>query len=595
MANKRFILFNILIFLTFAVFAQSHFNQTLQWQADRNAFEYKVEVRGGGKTESYTTRQTSISVNLSAGDYEYRVIVYDFLGREASSSEWRKFSVLKAVVPEISAPKKIEAEVSGKNVELPVDIKNIEKESTVELVNTDTNQTVKGTLQIVTDSGKLVAASATFPKISEGQWKVRVTNPSGLSSESGIISIESKEKAEAEQKRLAEEQKKADLEKKKLEEQEKKLAEEQQLAQEQKRLADEEKKRVAEEEKAKLEEEKIRLEEEKRLAAEQKKLDEAERRRIAQEERQRQIEEKQRLAQEELQKRQDEAAKRAAEAEERARLAEERKQAEALAKQQRAEAKKKAQERQKEIAEKARIAEEKHKELVKIQEEEDRKRAEEERKLAEARKAEEERLAKEEAAKEKERQRLAKKEARRNAPKLDLNIQAGVIGVFSPYDGQLMDYSADMPVPFVPGGKFAVSYLPFKKEKFKLGVEVNNIITCLKPEIEFIDTIVVMNLLNADIYYQQSIIRNKLFVNVKAGAGVAILANEVSYDSKFGSRNAQSEDNVYGYLCAQSCASISWLPISSLVVELGVDFTHIFIPDMPTGIISPCLTFGYRL
>lgn len=601
MVNKRFILFNILIFLTFAVFAQSHFNQTLQWQADRNAYEYKVEVRGGGKTESYTTRQTSISVNLSAGDYEYRVIVYDFLGREASTSEWRKFNVLKAVAPDVSAPKKMEADVSGKNVEVPVEVKNIEKESTVELVNSATNQTVKGSLQTVSEGGKLVAASATFPKVSEGEWKVRVTNPSGLSSESGIIAIADKEKAEqvrkeeearqlAEQKRLAEEQKKADLEKKKLEEQEKKLADEQKKAD-----AAAEKARLEEEKKRLAEEEKARLEEEKRLAAEQKKIDEAERRRLEQEEKQRLAEEKQRLAQEELQRRQQEAERRAAEAEERARLAEERRQAEALARQQRADAKKKAQERQKEMAEKAKLAEERHKELVKIQEEEDRKRAEEEKKLAEARKAEEERLAKEEAEREKERQRLAKKEARRNTPKLELNIMAGAGNLFNIYENQLFSYANAEGSKLVPEVKAAVSFLPIKGKGWRAGVEVNAQVAYLQQQTEYADYQLPLLLTNVNFDFQKALIEKKLYLGLKAGGGISLVSPMVTYDAAYNQRNEAAENKIYGYLNAQGGVSLFWIPVRSLAVEIGADYTHLFIQQMQTGIVSPYVVVGIRL
>ena len=229
--SKRIGLLNILIILFFifapeALFGQSKndFSQELKWHSDNNAMEFRVEIKNmaDGSNEFFTTSKNSITVNLSAGDYEYRVYAYDFLGRESSVSEWRKFKVLKAMVPSVSVPKNVETNVKKSQIEVPVEISNIEQESKVELINEETNEVVKGSFETIVEEGKTVAASVIFPNIDEGDWKLRVTNPSGLSTESEVINIEDKAKllaqekakeeaakaeAKAEEKRLALEEK----------------------------------------------------------------------------------------------------------------------------------------------------------------------------------------------------------------------------------------------------------------------------------------------------------------------------------------------------------------------------------------------------
>ena len=49
-----------------------------------------------GEVEANAVTQTN------AGDYEYRVHAYDFLGREASVTAWIPFSIIKAVKPVIT-------------------------------------------------------------------------------------------------------------------------------------------------------------------------------------------------------------------------------------------------------------------------------------------------------------------------------------------------------------------------------------------------------------------------------------------------------------------------------------------------------------
>ena len=193
------------------------FRQRLEWSADKNAFEYKVEVRSGSKTvQTFTTSDNFVNLNLPAGNYEYRVSVYDFLGREQDVSGWQKFEISKANLPVFNNMEKTaDFDVAaGDKITLPVEVDNISAGAKVTLVNAKTGETVAGALVIqgaATGMSEIGTAHAEFPVVSAGEWKLVVTNPSGLSAESAAITIKTydskaiaRAKAE-EEKRAAEE------------------------------------------------------------------------------------------------------------------------------------------------------------------------------------------------------------------------------------------------------------------------------------------------------------------------------------------------------------------------------------------------------
>lgn len=181
--------------------AERKFPQRIEWRSDANALEYRVEVRREGDggttsgTTSYSTEATFLELSLPAGRYGYRVTAIDFLGREAGVSGWTEFEILKASVPAI--------ELRGRSVgvlgedgslELDVGLSDVTEGSVVELVG----ETVEGSLS--PDGGKRREAGSeveSFPRVyfrnvPSGRYRLRVTNPSGLSSESDVITVRSR-------------------------------------------------------------------------------------------------------------------------------------------------------------------------------------------------------------------------------------------------------------------------------------------------------------------------------------------------------------------------------------------------------------------
>ena len=228
MVNKncksRKILFALLALLAFTpAFSEEkkNFSQHLEWKADKNAYEYKVELKSESVSTFYSTQQAFLDLQLKPGKYSYRIYVYDLLGRESSISTWTDFEILKASQPEITAKSKEPVLADGNgNISLDLDIEGINENSIVELIaDPIQGKIVESNTDDSTDSETGSASKVEFSDVPEGRWRIRVTNQSGLSTESDVIEVQKKgaakksSKADTKEEKVAEkseEEKKAE-------------------------------------------------------------------------------------------------------------------------------------------------------------------------------------------------------------------------------------------------------------------------------------------------------------------------------------------------------------------------------------------------
>lgn len=217
---------------------KNSFEQKIQWEQDENASEYKVEIRDvkSGKKYYFETEENFVNLNLPASRYEYQVTVLNSFGRIQTASGWNSFEIFKAELPEIvKVQKKSVVPSKDDDFFIETDIKNVNEDSAVSLVNEKTGKTIKGSLVMQKSAGKneKTATKVKFPKVENGEWKLIVENPLGQKTESASIQVVDQKTEEA---RIAAE--KAERERLAKAEEEKRLAEEARIAEE-KRLAEE--------------------------------------------------------------------------------------------------------------------------------------------------------------------------------------------------------------------------------------------------------------------------------------------------------------------------------------------------------------------
>ncbi len=562
------VLFCVILFHGFNAFPQAEknktkieknsFEQKIQWEQDENASEYKVEIRDvkSGKKYYFETEENFVNLNLPASRYEYQVTVLNSFGRVQTASGWNSFEIFKAELPEIVKVQKKSVVPSKDDVFfIETDIKNVNEDSAVSLVNEKTGKTIKGSLVMQKSAGKneKTATKVKFPKVENGEWKLIVENPLGQKTESASIQVVDQKTEEA---RIAAE--KAERDRLAKAEEEKRLAEEARIAEE-KRLAEEaEAARAlelarAEEERqlAQKQEEELRKKEEARIAAEK-----AERERLAKAEEEKRLAEEARITEEK-------------------RLAEEAEVARALelarAEEERQLAQKQEEERRKD--EEARIAAEKA-------EQERLAKAEEEKRLAEeARIAEEKRLEEEKIASEPETKKSGKKEKR-------------IFGFYAAADGGLLfspffdEFSDGKAMPFLG---LKLGFVPEIKNSNRIGIEIDSLVSKYELNTSNYDYSDKFAFLRMNLLYQRKIFRNALKLNVRAGGNLIFIQNFMDYKDS----DNLKKDAAYGYLGVQGGSSLVFTA-GNFLMEAGADYIFVFIDGMPTDFLSPYISLGVR-
>ena len=220
--------------------AQSRFVQRVEWESEPNAMEYKVEIEhlelhlpdegDGGLTSEeeasgadeessseetpdtdnaapgektpvtttesssiqkihfFNTTETFIEFSYEPGRYRYRVYAYDFLGRETSVSNWQNFEIIRALEPKVTVRDKVEVEKGSKeNLVIPVDVDFVTSESVIVLVDPATNEEIEGVIEDDPDyPGEKVVV---FPPVKKPDYKIKITNPGGLTTETDLLDI----------------------------------------------------------------------------------------------------------------------------------------------------------------------------------------------------------------------------------------------------------------------------------------------------------------------------------------------------------------------------------------------------------------------
>lgn len=183
---------------------RTKFVQRLSWQEIPNVENYEIEIQkfvgdenldylAKGYDENYetilneTVPQNFIEVSLEAGEYRFQISAANLLDRE-KKSEWKKFTVLKAIMPKIDSvqPKKINVNSEKSNDGIfSLHGENLLAETSFTLFVAENDGTEReisqGKILEVSPDGKTARVQFDSEKILEGSYKISAKNPGDFS------------------------------------------------------------------------------------------------------------------------------------------------------------------------------------------------------------------------------------------------------------------------------------------------------------------------------------------------------------------------------------------------------------------------------
>ena len=173
----------------------SRFIQKLIWSGADYVFRYEVIVEKKDDDGNYvevervSVKQNFAEVSLTAGQYRYRIDIYDLVNVYASSSPWHDFEIIRALQPELTSFSPHFFYLDEDNVwEITLSGQNLLPNSEVYLVQDDS----KIIPQKYTTNGESARLIFSGMSLNTGEYSIYVRNPGGLDVELGPFIITNK-------------------------------------------------------------------------------------------------------------------------------------------------------------------------------------------------------------------------------------------------------------------------------------------------------------------------------------------------------------------------------------------------------------------
>lgn len=163
------------------------FIQRLFWEPSEYVFKYDVIIEeNNGESWQEVLRQEQsesfIEVSLKVGKYRYKVVSYNFLGKEESQSEWSEFEIFEAIQPRISNihPMHFWLEENDDGI-IKINGSGFSDDTVFCLKGKDSEiQIVNGSILSVSQDGHSAEIQFPLSIIDIGDYQFIAKNPSGL-------------------------------------------------------------------------------------------------------------------------------------------------------------------------------------------------------------------------------------------------------------------------------------------------------------------------------------------------------------------------------------------------------------------------------
>jgi len=167
------------------------FIQRLAWSGGTNSLhcEVIIEKEESGTFVNYNNKFTTdnfFEISLPPGNYRFRVIPYDILGKPSEGTEWAPFTVFNAVKPELYQPDELDYFNDRQKSQFEFNGNNIEPDATIYFVNSAGEQ-IFPTEVIRYSDGSGVRLIFDKGQLTDGEYEVCVVNPGGLETSIGGV------------------------------------------------------------------------------------------------------------------------------------------------------------------------------------------------------------------------------------------------------------------------------------------------------------------------------------------------------------------------------------------------------------------------
>lgn len=158
------------------------FTQVLRWEPDPNVLYYELTLQtAAGEEISFSrTEEPAFMMNLSPGEYRYRIVLYNLLRKPEIELPWREFIVLEAEIPRVRSHTPDSWFIEDGPPLVTVSGTDLMPGAVVRLVkNGDPEEAYSGT-ELERGGTSSVRAKIASDALTAGEYDIVLTNPGGL-------------------------------------------------------------------------------------------------------------------------------------------------------------------------------------------------------------------------------------------------------------------------------------------------------------------------------------------------------------------------------------------------------------------------------
>jgi hypothetical protein len=162
------------------------FTQVIAWKAQKGALEYEVileSVAADGSAAELLREKTaedSLTVNLTPGQYRYRIIVYNLLGKPEIEAPWKDFTVIKAEFPKVESLFPFSLYMEEEQFNITVRGGNILPGAEFHMVDQGTGILIFKAVELERYKNETIELQLPRSTVGYGNYRVKVVNPGGL-------------------------------------------------------------------------------------------------------------------------------------------------------------------------------------------------------------------------------------------------------------------------------------------------------------------------------------------------------------------------------------------------------------------------------